>query len=75
MYTPKYFSCEDSEEFFAFMESFPFATLISLEANRSAADRLGVISGLEKRSDAQSHAVRAEMQDLYSSNGDLKTRC
>ena len=43
-----------------------------LSQNRSQVDRLGVLKGLETRTDEQSQKVLANMRTLYSSDGGLK---
>lgn len=43
-----------------------------LSQNRSAADRVGVLKGLESREDDNSRFVLNEMKKLYSSSGELK---
>lgn len=40
--------------------------------NRSPADRAGVLSGLSTRTDDNSRAVLAEMQKLFTKNGESK---
>lgn len=43
-----------------------------LSQNRSPADRVGILNGLESRSDENSHLVRKDMLRLYSKNGEVK---
>ncbi len=43
-----------------------------MSQNRSNADRVGIIAGLESRSDEQSQNVRKIMQEMYDVDGQLK---
>jgi transcriptional regulator len=43
-----------------------------LSQNRSEAERVGILNGLELRSDENSHLVLKDMMDLYSRKGEIK---
>ena len=52
------------------IESINFKNKMS--QNRSSADRVGILKGLESRADDNSYAVLTEMRKLFSSNGEPK---